>query len=331
MRTNPKVVVIGGGTGTLTVLTGLKRFPYQLSVVVSMMDSGGSNRILRDEFDLLPTSDIRQCIVALASNKTDKILRDLFIYRYSKGTGISGMTFGNLFMAALTDICGSQQEAITKTCQILGVQGSVIPVTFDNSHLLATYDGGFQILGEHFIDEPIAEVEGKRITALTLVPKARANPDAQKVIKQADVIIIGPGDMYTSVVCNFVVDGITQSLATSKARIIYIVNLMTRPGQTHNFTAFDHVSEIEKYIGRRVDVCVVNNPSSINKKHLKWYAGYQSTPVVNDLKAKKWQGKVVVGRIASGELYKKSKADKLVRSLVRHDPDKLAKLLRLHI
>ncbi|EKD62031.1 MAG: protein of unknown function UPF0052 and CofD [uncultured bacterium] len=133
-----RIVVIGGGTGTFVVLSGLKKYPVDLSVIVSMMDSGGSNRVIRDEFGLLPTSDIRQCIVALASGKSDKILRKLFSYRYVSGTGISGMTFGNLFMAALADIYGSQEKAIYKTCQLLDVKGKVLPVTFDTTNLVAT-------------------------------------------------------------------------------------------------------------------------------------------------------------------------------------------------
>jgi len=157
-----KIVVFGGGTGTYTVLSGLKKYKnLDISVVVSMMDDGGSNRVIRDEFGLLPTSDLRQCIVALASDNSDKILRKLFTYRYSLGTGISGMTFGNLFMAALTDIYhGNQKKAIEETCELLGVAGKIIPVTFDNTNLVAMYENGRQVLGEHFIDEPREELLG---------------------------------------------------------------------------------------------------------------------------------------------------------------------------
>src|SRR3990170_7983911 len=178
-----KVVVIGGGTGTYTVLIGLKKYPVDLSVIVSMMDSGGSNRVIRDEFGLLPTSDIRQCIVALASGKSDKILRKLFSYRYVSGTGISGMTFGNLFMAALTDIYGSQEKAIEKTCEVLDVQGQVIPVTYDSVQLVARYESGQQVLGEHFIDEPTADVGKEKIIDLEVIPKAKGNPKALSAIK----------------------------------------------------------------------------------------------------------------------------------------------------
>ena len=188
-----KIVVIGGGTGTFTVLSGLKKIPnLDISVIVSMMDSGGSNRVIRDEFGMLPTSDIRQCILALASNNSDKTIRELFNYRYTQGTGISGMTFGNLFMAALTDILKSQKEAIDETSRILDVKGKVIPVTFDNSQLVATYDNGIQVLGEHFIDEPSKKTiyhkivnleEYHVITAKKLVEAVIANPALRAILQ----------------------------------------------------------------------------------------------------------------------------------------------------
>src|SRR5512135_3794510 len=185
---NKKVVVIGGGTGTFTVLSGLKKYPkLDLSVIVTMMDSGGSNRIIRDEFGLLPTSDLRQCIVALSSEKPSEIVRELFTYRYNQGTGISGMTFGNLFLAALTDIYGSQEKAIEKTCEFLDVQGKIIPVTFDNTNLVARYDNGKQVLGEHFIDEPDSDLCLHRIVELSVFPPAKANEKAITEIDNADL------------------------------------------------------------------------------------------------------------------------------------------------
>src|SRR3972149_7262671 len=146
MSLNPKIVVIGGGTGTYTVLSGLKKYPVNLSAIISMMDSGGSNRVIRDEFGLLPTSDLRQCMIALSSETPSELVRELFTYRYNAGTGITGMSFGNLFMAALTDIYGSQEVAIKKTCEFLDVKGEIIPVTFDKVHLVARYENGKQVL-----------------------------------------------------------------------------------------------------------------------------------------------------------------------------------------
>ncbi|PIR58263.1 MAG: hypothetical protein COU70_01830, partial [Parcubacteria group bacterium CG10_big_fil_rev_8_21_14_0_10_35_15] len=203
------IVVIGGGTGTFVVLSGLKKYSVNLSAIVSMMDSGGSNRVLRDEFGLLPTSDIRQCLVALAANNngSEVLLRKLFMHRFCRGKGMNGMTFGNLFMAALTDILGSQEKAILQTQNILKIKGEILPVTFDHSHLAVIYENGRKVVGEHYIDEP--KHNGKiGIKKAFLLPSARAYLPAIKAIKKADLIIIGPGDLYTSLISNLLVKGI---------------------------------------------------------------------------------------------------------------------------
>lgn len=321
------ILVIGGGTGTYTVLSGLKKYPVNLSVVVSMMDSGGSNRVIRDEFGLLPTSDIRQCMVALASEASHQTLRKLFTYRYNQGTGIAGMSFGNLFMAALTDIYSSQEEAIKKTCETLDVQGEIFPVTFDDSHLVARYENGKQVLGEHFIDEPDEEMGKFKIAELELIPSAKANKKAIKAIKEADLIVFGPGDLYTSIVCNFLVEGIVNAIKKSKARKLYIVNLMTKFGQTNNFKVSDFVSVINEYLGEStLDYCIVNRAGKYPTGLLRRYKQEKALPVIDD--SKKIDGiKMVRRSLVSSKIYKKAKGDKLKRSLIRHDKDKLAKAI----
>jgi uncharacterized cofD-like protein len=327
MQNNKKVVVIGGGTGTFVSLSGLKKYNLYLSVIVSMMDDGGSNRVIRDEFGLLPTSDLRQCIVALADEKENELLRKLFTYRYSSGVGISGMTFGNLFMAALTDIYKSQEKAIEETCNMLHVKGKIIPVTFSDSHLVARYENGKQVLGEHSIDEPGEKQGNYKIVELELIPNAKANPNAIKEIKEADLIVIGPGDLFTSVLPNLVVNGVAKAIKTSKAKKLYVVNLMTRFGQTNDMTAKDHVETIEKYIGGKVlDYCLINNSKSFPKGILERYKEEKAHPVVDDLKDA--DGLKVIRRdFISSEVHLKSLSDKLKRSLIRHDSDKLAKAI----
>lgn len=323
-------MVIGGGTGTYTVLTGIKKFNWEISVIVTMMDSGGSNRVIRDEFGLLPTSDIRQCIVALADEKSNKLLRKLFNYRYVKGTGISGMTFGNLFMAALTDITGSQSKAILKTSELFGVKGKIIPVTFDDVHLAAKYTDGKEVLGEHYIDEPENLKNTQRIKKLWVFPTAVANPDALSVVKNADLIILGPGDLYTSTICNLVIGKLGSAIKKSRGKVIYITNLMTRVGQTDNFTASEHVMEIEKYIGGRyVDYVLLNNDFSIiPKEALALYKKTKAKPVKDDLgKLKKNGTQVIRGNFISDRVYKKPSSDLLIRSLIRHDSEKLAQAI----
>jgi len=320
------IVVIGGGTGTYTVLSGLKKYPVDLTAIVSMADEGGSNRVIRDEFGLLPTSDIRQCLVALAeeNGESERLMRDLFIYRFSKGTGIEGMTFGNLFMAALADVLGSQAEAIKKTCQILKIKGKVLPVTLDNVKLGAVYENGQEILGEHLIDEP--QHDGAlKIAKLFLLPKARANPEALDAILKADLVVLAPGDLYTSLVANLVVEGIREALQKTKANVVYVLNLMTRFGQTHGFGAKDHITVLEKYLGTHcLNTVVINSvPLSREQKRMQKYEEEQSFPVVDDFKQEYFQ--VMYADIARKEEIQKVPGDVVQRSFIRHDPDQLAR------
>ena len=321
------IVVIGGGTGTYTVLKGLKKYPLHLSAIVSMTDSGGSNRILRDEFGILPTSDIRQCMVALASGKSNSLIRDLFTYRFNQGTGISGMTFGNLFMAALTDICKSQEKAIQKTCDLLDVEGEIIPVTFSHAHLVARYENGEQVLGEHYIDEPAAGLCGQRIVGLETFPPAKANPKAVKAIMEADMIILGPGDLYTSIICNLVVEDITHAILDTKAKKVFVLNLMNKFGQTQSFKAGDYLSEMKKYLSANaIDFCLVNMPAAFPQNLVRRYLQEKAEPVIDNLGGIK-RPKIIRRNLVSGKIHKSQKGDKLKRSLIRHDPDKLAKAI----
>ena len=217
-----KIVVIGGGTGTFVVLSGLRDYPVEITAVMSMMDSGGSNRVLRDEFGLLPTSGIRQAIVALSEIQNDGLLlRKLFDYRYHQGTGISGMTFGNLFMAALSDIYGSQPKAIEATCQLLKVKGNVLPVTLENAHLVARYDDGIQVLGEHLIDQSSNHDGKRRIVELQIIPSADLYPPVKEALLSADLIVFGPGDLYTNTVADLVVNKMAETVKKSSAKIVF--------------------------------------------------------------------------------------------------------------
>jgi uncharacterized cofD-like protein len=320
-----KIVCIGGGTGTFVVLRGLKNYPYQISAIVAMSDSGGSNKRIRDEFGLLPTSDVRQSLVALSEeNGGAGLMRKLFMYRFDKGNGISGMTFGNLFMAALSDILGSQEEAIKQSSKVLRIKGTVIPMSYTKTDLYAEYEDGHLITEEHLIDEP--EHDGRmKITKIFLKPKARANPDAINAINEADMIVLGPGDLYTSVIPNLLVDGISESLRNSKAKKVYILNLMTKYGQTYGFSARDHIKTIEKYIGPYLTHVVINN-GYLQKKAVELYAKSHEEPVIDNLGSEsKYQ--IIRADVGSGQVITKSKSDLLVRSLIRHDSDKLGAVL----
>lgn len=318
----PKVVCIGGGTGTFVTLKGLKNHPLYLTAVVTMSDSGGSNQRIRDEFGLLPTSDIRQCLVALSEeNGGVGLMRKLFMYRFEKGEGIKGMTFGNLFMAALTDIVGSQKEAIKQTRRVLKIKGTVLPISYTDTNLYAEYEDGTVVNEEHFIDEPTHDGTLK-ITNVYLKPEAEANPDALKAISEADLIVLGPGDLYTSIIPNLLVEGIPKAIAKSKAKKLYVVNLMTKYGQTYNFTAQDHVNKINSFIHNSLDYVVVNT-GPLPEEALDEYERQQEFPVVNDL-PNDANYTIIAKDVVANETVEKTESDTLVRSLVRHDSEKLA-------
>jgi uncharacterized cofD-like protein len=319
------IVCIGGGTGTFVALKGLKHYPVNISALVTMSDSGGSNKRIRDEFGLLPTSDIRQCFVALSDeNGGVGLLRQLFMYRFEKGEGISGMTFGNLFMAALSDILGSQKEAIKQTGRVLRIHGHVIPITFTNTNLFARYEDGHVVKEEHFIDEPTHDGTLK-IVDLFLKPEAEANPDALKAIEEADLLVLGPGDLYTSLIPNLLVHTIAQAMQRSKAKLVYVVNLLTKYGQTLGFSAADHVKVLERSLGKSIDFCITNT-TPLPQQALKLYAKDGEYPVLDNLPRNSYYT-VIASDVANTQMVTRGKSDSLIRSLIRHDSDKLASTL----
>lgn len=326
MLENINIVVIGGGTGTYSVLSGLKKYTDKITAVVTMADSGGSARKERDEWGLLPSSDIRKSLLALAAaNREDTLLlRKLFQYRYREGRGVTGMTFGNLLLIALTKLIGSQEKAIEKAGELLHIRGKVLPVSLDKVNLAATYIDGTNVIGEHFIDRP--KHNGKlEITRLFTSPVAKITTEAEKTILSADLIIIGPGGFYTTILANLVVDGVSEALKKSRAKKIFILNLMTEYGQTYGFTASKFVTELDKYFPvNHLDYLFIND-APIPNKILKRYARYHASPVVNDL-SQSYKFKVITADLLSKKEIKKEKGDSLQRSFIRHSPDKIAKL-----
>lgn len=322
------VVTIGGGTGQFSLLSGLKRYPVRLSAIVSMMDDGGSTGKLRDELGVLPPGDIRQCLVALAGS--DMVLRDLFNYRFDSG-GLSGHSFGNIFLSALEKITGSFEEAVRVAGMILNINGEVIPVTTIDAKLvcsapaLATEHAGggaaveaVKFCGEHAVNM------APRIDAATLrlEPEAYANPKAMTAIETADCIIIGPGNLYCSVVPNLLVRGISEAIARSKAKVVYNCNLMTKVGHTEGYTVADFVHAIERHIGKgRVDFVTYNTGEAAPDLLVK-YAGEGEFPVGFERLAD--TATALPGDfISRGQVVQKVH-DAIKRSLIRHDQDRLA-------
>lgn len=290
-----------------------------------MADSGGVARKERDEWGLLPSSDVRKSLLALAdaSSEDTLLLRELFQYRYSEGDGLKGISFGNLYLIALTKLLGSQALAITKAGEILKIKGQVLPVSYEKVDLVAYYQDGSKVVGEHFIDEP--KHNGTlRINKITTQPNVQASPEAIEAIKNSNAIIIGPGGFYTTILANLVISGIVKSIISSKAKKIFIMNLMTEYGQTYQFTANTFLSELHKYLPlTNLDFVLINNaliPDSIIKK----YQAVNATPVIDDLK-NNTSYKIVRTDLLNPHLVIKQKGDKLNRSLVRHSSGKLAK------
>lgn len=315
-QSQKRITVLGGGTGTFTVLTGLKKHNIDLSAIVSMSDGGGSTGILRDEMGVLPPGDLRQCLVALSD--ADQELRDLFLYRFSNES-LAGHNFGNLFLSALEKTIGDPIKAVEAAHRILRVKGHIIPVSSIASNLHATLEDGTVVSGEHHIDEraPLRSP----IKQCKLDPSVQANPDAIAAIKNADAIVISPGDLFTSVIPVLLVDGIAQALSQTQATIIYVVNLVTKPGQTDGFDAERHVSTISTYLQRTPDVVIMNSakPSLTLKER---YEAQDERLVEGALDATRYRA--ISAPLIADAIQEQSSSDRLTRSLLRHDPDRLA-------
>lgn len=321
------VVVIGGGTGTFVVLSALRDKNYNLSAILTMVDDGGSNKVLRDEFGLLPTSGVRLAMVALS--KKPGLLRELFMYRFYKGTGISGMTFGNLFLAAVSDIVGSQEKAIEQTCELLSVKGKVLPISYKDVRLVAELENGKEIVGEHEIDEP--KHDGKiRIKKLSTRPFATISGPAKDAIVNSNAIILGPGDFYTNTIANLVIGGVVDAIKESKARVIFIVNLMTDYGESYNYKASDYFKDLQQYLPlKRINTILVNNDTFYPTSALRKYKEQQSIPVVDDLDEYNLPTTIQIIRapVLSKKEVEPEKGDSSKRSIIRHDSKKLSKVL----
>lgn len=322
------VVVIGGGTGTHTLLRGLKAYADQIAikVIVTMADSGGSTGRLRDEFGYLPVGDARMALAALArdSETEDEILRQLFLYRFDRGEGLSGHTLGNLFLVALTDILGSEAKAIEAAGRVLATCGEVIPVTADNVHLEAEYSTGAVARNEHEIDVAARIDHDASVTHLRLSARARIGVGAQQAIEGADLIVLGPGDLYTSILANCVVSGVPEALQRASAPIVYVANLMSRRGQTQGMGTHEYLCELYTYVRRYPDYMLVHTAPH-REDLLMLYKADGEHEVPHTYTGT--ETKVIEGDFGATEDVILAKGDVLKRSLIRHDSEKLARAI----
>lgn len=321
MNKLPRVVTIGGGTGSYTSLRGLKKHPINLTAIVNMVDDGGSSGRLRDELGVLPPGDVRQCLVALA--ESSKLLRELFSYRFEEG-GLKGHSFGNIFLSTLEKQTGSMKKAISEVGKILNIKGKVVPVTFDKeSKLCVDLADGTTIEGETHIDEVEEKQTRAEIVKAYLKPEAVLNEDAKDAINDANYIVIGPGDLYTSIIPNILVTGFPKIIKKSKAKKIYVMNLMTKYGQTTKFRASDHINVLEKYLGKNILDYVLINSKKPKKQVLSWYKEYDEHPVEDDLTGK-YKYKVIRKDLLKDAIIEQNPSDVRRRSIIRHDSNKLA-------
>lgn len=309
-----KIAAIGGGTGLFSILSGL-RDDFDVTAIVTMADDGGSTGVLREEFGILPPGDIRRALVAL-STADNEMLAKLFSYRFERGGGLNGHSFGNLMIAALERLTGSFAAAVKEAEKILAVRGRAVPVTLQSASLIARLADGRVVKGETNIDVPKHDGHLK-IEKIWLEPKPKANPEAVRAITSADAVIIGPGDLFTSLIPNLLVPEVRRAVVATKAKKIYFVNLMTKFGETTNFRASDFLKTLEDYLGKGVLDFVVVNSKKPTIARLKKYATQKSNLVVCD-------GENLSGRpvLATADLIRP-------HGFVRHDARKVAKIIRM--
>lgn len=310
------IVVIGGGTGNFVVLSGLKQYPLNLSAIVSMADDGGSTGILRDELGVLPPGDVRQCLVALSSSS--ELMRNLINYRFENGA-LSGHSFGNLFLSALEKVTGSFERAVEELGKILSIKGKVFPITANPVRLHMLLNNGKVLKGEKEIY--LSNEIDKGYKSIYLVPEPKVNQNALDEILHADLIVLGPGGLHTSLIPNLLVEKVNETLMQAPGLKIFVMNLMNRNGSTTHYKASDYLNEIVRFIGKDIFDFIITNNEQPPPELMELYRTHGEL-VQNDL-----TGERVLQAPLLGQPKERQKGDMLQRNLIRHDPKKLADLI----
>jgi uncharacterized cofD-like protein len=313
LHRGPKIVAIGGGTGLSNLLRGLKDYSAKITAIVTVADDGGSSGRLRREIGVLPPGDIRNCLAALADE--EKLLTELFQYRFQAGDGLMGHSFGNLFLTAMSDIAGDLEQAIAASSKVLAVRGEVLPATLSDVSLWAELADGRRIEGE----SSITKANGKIIKIGCTPANPPALPRAVEGLREADFIIIGPGSLYTSVIPNLLVPEIADAIANSEVPRIYVCNIMTQPGETDGYSVADHIRAIDRACGRPLFDAVVVQGKVPSAKALIRYSQENSYPVVLDREAVTQLGRrVVIANVMDEDQN---------TGLIRHNSQRLAGML----
>jgi uncharacterized cofD-like protein len=321
-----RVVVLGGGTGCFTVLNALKHYVEHLGAVVNMVDDGGSSGALRDELGVLPPGDVRQALVALSLESG--LMRELMNHRFDAGS-LEGHSFGNLLLTALERITGSFDEAVQVSSRILAVKGDVIPVTTTDVQLCARRADGEVVRGESLIGNTHHDTSSP--PQLFLEPEATLNPRAEQAIQDADLVVMGPGSLYTSLVALALTKGLPEALASTRSRKVYVSNLMTKPGETDGFQAHDFIDAIERCTGPVFDNLLYNTQHPGDWAVRRYAADGEQVVGWDDepMKGRHWTP--IGADLVSDEHEHQHPGDHVTRTLIRHDSDRLARqLMRLH-
>lgn len=316
LERGPKIVAIGGGHGLSTLLMGLKEQTTNLWAVVTVADSGGSTGRLREEFDVLAPGDIRNCIVALAD--APSLMGELFQFRFEEDSELKGHNFGNLFITVMTQLTGDFKKAVEESSKVLAIRGKVLPSTLNKVNLVAEYQDGSKVEGEAKIPEkesPIKRVYLKP-TATESKKEIRATLEVIEVIRDAEIIVIGPGSLFTSILPNLVIDEITEAIVESSALKFYVCNVMTQHGETDNYRASDHLKALINHTHSKiVDYCIVNSKSP-DEKMLAKYREEKAYPTRADVQEIRRMGyRAIAGNVIH------------TTDFVRHDPKRLAKII----
>jgi uncharacterized cofD-like protein len=311
-----KVVVIGGGTGNFVVLRGLKKYSLDLTAIVSMADDGGSTGILRDELGVLPPGDARQCLVALSNSS--RLMRSLMNYRFENG-GLGGHSFGNLLLSALEKVTGSFEKAVEEAGKILSIKGKVIPVTTHQVRLKMILNNRKVLEGEREIY--LSQEIDQGYKTIFLEPYPKVNPHVIEEIDSADLVVIGPGGLHTSLIPNLLVEGVSDAICKSDAKKVFVLNLMNRKGQTTGFKMSHYLNELVRFLGRDVFDHILINVQKAPKELIDVYAN-EGEAVENDLNDER-----IICADLLGPLAEVPRRDLLKRNLIRHDSNKLAQEL----
>ena len=308
----PKIVAVGGGTGLSTMLRGLKKYTRNLTAIVTVADDGGGSGMLRQDLGMPPPGDIRHCMEALAN--TEPVMERLLTYRFTEGS-LAGQSFGNLILAALNGITGSFEEAVAQMSHVLAITGRVLPVTNEIVQLEATFENGASVVGESKIYACKKE-QDCRIHHVRLIPeRPRATPAALEAIGEADLILLGPGSLYTSVIPNLLVEGVGEAVRASDALKIYVCNIMTQDGETEGYTAADHLAALLSHGGGPglVDLCLANS-APVRPGLVERYKVEDAAPILVDRARIEALGVELVERPLASE----------TSDLARHSADRLA-------